>query len=117
MSLLFEMQLLPKTISPQNLCLKCNIRLFLPNHGARSLHAKRAVSRATTGPNSISGAGTRSRVVESSKRGRDHGRLQPTELRGRSYCAKDFQDAFRIQVEYFQAQLWLAAAGFTGKVF
>ena len=40
----------------------------------------------------------------------------------RDFCekllrAKDFQDAFRIQVAYFQAQLWLAAAGFTGKVF
>jgi hypothetical protein len=40
----------------------------------------------------------------------------------RGFCekllrAKDFQDAFRIQVEYFRSQLWLAAAGFTGKVF
>src|SRR6516162_1449600 len=40
----------------------------------------------------------------------------------RDFCekllrAKDFQDAFRIQVEYFRSQLWLAGAGFTGKVF
>jgi len=31
--------------------------------------------------------------------------------------AKDFQEALRIQVEYFQSQLRLAAAGFTGRVF
>ena len=40
----------------------------------------------------------------------------------RDFCekllrAKDFQDAFRIQVEYFRSQLLLAGAGFTGKVF
>ena len=35
----------------------------------------------------------------------------------RLLLAKDFQEAFRIQVEYFQSQLRLAAAGFTGKVF
>ena len=31
--------------------------------------------------------------------------------------AKDFQEALRIQVEYFQSQLRLAAGGFTGRVF
>ena len=39
------------------------------------------------------------------------------DLMKRHLRSKDFPDAIRIQVEYFRSQLWLAAAGFTGKVF